>query len=206
MRENSPQLTQLTPQDVARYCGVSTQTVDDWLKKGRLEGHDEGGVRCVAAATLIDFMDENNLAIPTDLTVLSTHAVNDAPFTSAPEYHESFSAIVVDSDNQISTAIEDILKDLGLATVRVANALDAGAKYKYSQPKLITLELEAGDLSGIELIENIQMSQAGTKILVVSNQMPSTLVKAKSAGADAIITKPFDNDTLKRTVKILLNL
>ncbi len=203
MRENS---TQLTPQDVARYCGVSTQTVDDWLKKGRLEGHDEDGVRCVAAATLIDFMDENNLAIPTDLTVLSTHAVNDTAFASTPELSNSFSAIVVDSDNQISTAIEDILKDLGLATVRAANAVDAGAKYKQTQPKLITLELEAGDLSGIELIENIQMSQAGTKILVVSNQMPSTLVKAKSAGADAIITKPFDKDTLKRTVKILLNL
>ena len=198
MREPS---TQLTPQQVARYCGVTAQTVFGWLANGRLAASNADGQKWVNASELIDFMDENHLAIPADLINPPSPALTKVLNSGLPY------ALVVDNDTATSRAIVDILKELGLSSIRVANAKDAQADYDQFHPQLITLELEAGDTSCLALIESVRLHHpTETKVLVVSNQMPSTLIKAKSAGADAIVTKPFDNDTLKRTVRILLNL
>lgn len=210
MRESS---AQLTPQQVAIYCGVTAQTVDDWLSKGRLVSSDQNGKPVVAAAELIHFMDENHLAIPPDLIDLPQAVPAPAPIPEAAPAPAAVTkpsspcAMIVDNDASTSHSIEVILKDLGLNAIRVANASEAYASYDEHLPQLITLEIETGSGGCLDLIESIRKNhQADTKVLVVSNQMPSTLIKAKSAGADAIITKPFDNDTIKRTVKILLRL
>lgn len=211
MREPS---SQLTPQQVATYCGVSTQTVDDWLNKGRLHALSKNGQKMVDASELVHFMDENHLAIPVDLIAPEgqMEPANDAPEPVVIEESPASNpqhpfAMVVDNDNATSHTIELVLKDLGLKAIRVANSGEALSYMKRAQPMLLTMELVGGDKSSLELIESLRRDPLSqTKVLVVSNQMPSALIRAKSAGADAILTKPFDNDTFKRTVRILLNI
>ena len=202
MREHS---VQLTPQQVAQYCGVSAQTVSDWLIKGRLNSKSQAQETFIESNDLIDFMDQNHLAIPPDLLT----PTNDTPTdhgSNGQELEMSPYALLIETQNDTSIVLEAVLKDIGISAKRLSTPNEAKPLLSHQAPKLITVEIDAGDQEGINFIEALreQSQYDHTKILVTSNQMPSALVKAKSAGADAVITKPFDKDTLKRTVRILL--
>lgn len=205
MRE-TPQ--QLTREQVARYCGVSPQTVEDWLNNGRLLGQSKNGQRWVETAELIHFMDENHLAIPVDLIApLPPVASANDEVVEEPAAVTAVQALVVDGDFAFSHALGLVMKDLGLSSHKVADAQAALEQLRSWRPQLLTLVLDKADPESLALITAARAEPLSfTKVLVVSNQMPSALVRAKAAGADAILTKPVDNDTLKRTIKILLNL
>jgi len=189
MREST---AQLTPAQVAQYCGVSPQTVNDWLNKGRLNAVNEPQGTLVGAEELIEFMDENHLAIPADL--LST-TKNAEPVVAASVIHDFDGphALLVETEADTTRILEPILKEIGIEPMRIASSAEINAHIAGAAPKLITVEIDAGDQLGLLLIKKLreQNQYDHTKILVTSNQMPSALAKAKSAGADAVITKPL---------------
>ncbi|MBC6906476.1 response regulator [Saccharophagus sp. K07] len=187
----------LSPDEVARFCGVSIQTVTSWLQKGKLPSNQESGEHLVRARDLVHFMHQNHLAIPAELLSEHTHAsTNPVP-----------KALVVDEDKPMANAIERVLRNMGLEVLQVNNGFDASVTYIRRKPHLMTLDLNLEGIGGVELIEHIRNTQTHkAKILVISNSMPSLMSKAKAAGADAVITKPFDNDSLRRAVRILLDL
>jgi|SRR5690606_20738105 len=194
---HEPEARYLSLEDVARYCGVSAQTVTSWLQKGRLPSNPEGGESCIKARDLVHFMHQNHLAIPAEL--LSEH--KHASTSKTPK------ALVVDEDKPMANAIERVLRNMGLDVIQVNNGFDAGVTYIQRKPQLMTLDLNLDGMGGIELIEHIRNTQTHrAKILVISNSMPSLMTKAKTAGADAVIAKPFDNDSLRRAVRILLDM
>jgi two-component system response regulator VicR len=184
----------LTPDEVASYCGVTLQTVTGWLVKGRLKAADAEKAQ-VKARDLVHFMHQNHLAIPAEL--LSNHT--SASTNPTPK------VLVVDEDKPMATAIERVLRNMGLEVIQVNNVFDASVTYIRRKPQLMTLDLAMQGMNGIELIEHIRSTQTHkARILVISNSMPSLMAKAKAAGADAVLPKPFDNDSLRRAVRILL--
>lgn len=184
----------LSLEEVARYCGVSVQTVTNWLYRGRLKADDRNAVM---ARDLVHFMHQNHLAIPADLLSDSANADTNA----IPK------ALVVDEDKPMANVIERVLRNIGLDVIQVNNGFDAGITYIRRKPDLMTLDLKLDGMGGIELIEHIRATQTHkAKILVISDSMPSLMAKAKAAGADAVLAKPFDNDSLRRVVRILLNI
>lgn len=189
-----PEARHLTPSEVASYCGVSLQTVNGWLQKGRLKAEDPA-VPLICVHDLVHFMHQNHLAIPAEL--LSNHTA--AGSNTTPK------VLVVDEDKPMANIIERVLRNMGLEVIQVNNGFDAGVTYIRRKPQLMTLDLTLEGMGGVELIEHIRTTQTHkAKILVISNSMPSLMAKAKAAGADAVMTKPFDNDSLRRTVRILL--
>lgn len=184
-----------TPEEVARYCGVSLQTVVSWLQKGRLHQiHGEEGP-LIRVDDLVNFMHQNHLAIPAELLSGSASAAN----------QPNLRILVVDEDKPTANAIERVFRNMGLDVIQVNNGFDAGITYIRRKPDLMTLDLKLDGMGGIELIEHIRATQTHkAKILVISDSMPSLMTKAKAAGADAVLAKPFDNDSLRRTVRILL--
>lgn len=189
-----PEARHLTPSEVASYCGVSLQTVNGWLHKGRLKAED-AAAPLVRVRDLVHFMHQNHLAIPAEL--LSNHTI--ASTNPTPK------VLVVDEDKPMANVIERVLRNMGLEVIQVNNGFDAGVTYIRRKPQLMTLDLALEGMGGVELIEHIRSTQTHkAKILVISNSMPSLMAKAKAAGADAVMTKPFDNDSLRRTVRILL--
>lgn len=184
----------LTPSEVASYCGVTLQTVTGWLQKGRLKVED-AATPLIKARDLVHFMHQNHLAIPAEL--LSNHTI--ASTNSIPK------VLVVDEDKPMANVIERVLRNMGLEVIQVNNGFDASVTYIRRKPQLMTLDLNLDGMGGVELIEHIRSTQTHkAKILVISNSMPSLMAKAKTAGADAVMAKPFDNDSLRRTVRILL--
>lgn len=186
-----------TPEEVARYCGVSLQTVVSWLQKGRLRQIDGEGGALIRVDDLVNFMHQNHLAIPAELLSESASAAN----------QPNLRILVVDEDKPTANAIERVFRNMGFDVLQVNNGFDAGVTYIRRKPELMTLDLNLEGMSGIELIEHIRATQTHkAKILVISNSVPSLMAKAKAAGADAVISKPFDNDSLRRAVRILLHL
>jgi two-component system response regulator VicR len=184
----------LTLIEVASYCGVTLQTVTGWLQKGRLKAED-ASAPLIKASDLVHFMHQNHLAIPAEL--LSSHTV--ASTNPTPKI------LVVDEDKPMANIIERVLRNMGLEVIQVNNGFDASITYIRRKPQLMTLDLTLEGMGGVELIEHIRSTQTHrAKILVISNSVPSLMAKAKAAGADAVMTKPFDNDSLRRTVRILL--
>jgi excisionase family DNA binding protein len=54
--------------EAARACGVSTQTIVNWIRQGRLRAATTGGGRFrVHADSLIEFLKASGFEIPTDL-------------------------------------------------------------------------------------------------------------------------------------------
>lgn len=186
-----------TPEEAARHCGVSPQTIKSWIQRGRLRGQQQDGAVAIARQDLLQFMHQNHLAIPVELlSDPSPAAANASP-----------KVLVVDEDKPTASAIERVFRNMGLDVIQVNNGFDAGVTYIRRKPDLMTLDLKLDGMGGIELIEHIRATQTHkAKILVISDSMPSLMAKAKAAGADAVLAKPFDNDSLRRVVRILLNI
>jgi CheY-like chemotaxis protein len=74
------------------------------------------------------------------------------------------------------------------------------------KPELITLDLDMPGLNGFEVLSFIrQMPElANLKVIVISGLPSEALQKAKDAGADAVLAKPFENTTLKNIIADLL--
>ncbi|MBY0416502.1 MAG: response regulator, partial [Pararheinheimera sp.] len=74
-------------------------------------------------------------------------------------------------------------------------------------PAVMTLDLQMPGLDGFEVLKYIgqhpELSQ--TKILVISGLGQTELDRAKAAGADATLSKPFDNANLIDTIKGLID-
>lgn len=186
----------LTTQQVAQYCGVSIGVVEVWLQTGRLSGAAKDSEYRVRAVDLVHFMQQNHLAVPAEL-VQAEHA---------NEAHSAL-VLVVDGDRPMAMNIERVLRNMGLGVIQASDGVDASATYIERKPQLMTLDLTLEGMNGVELIEHIRASQGHrAKILVITDSMPSLIGKARQAGADAVLNKPFDNDALRRNVRILLGL
>lgn len=193
---HEPEARYLSPEEVARLCGVSAQTVTSWIERGRLPSSQGSSKPRVLPGDLIHFMHQNHLAIPAEL--LSEPATGSS---TTPRI------LVVDEDKPTANAIERVFRNMGLEVIQVNNGFDASITYIRRKPELMTLDLKLDGMGGIELIEHLRATQTHkAKILVISDSMPSLMAKAKAAGADAVLAKPFDNDSLRRAVRILLRL
>lgn len=199
MRE--PVIRYLSSQDVADLCGVPIKTVEAWIHSGRLSLEDDNGEPMVTMGALVEFMEQNDFAIPIGL-------LNDEHQQGEQETElGETEVLIIDEDRPMANAIERVIRQMGLDVVQVNNGFDATINYFQRKPQLMTLDLDMDGMSGVELIQNIRATQThNAKILVISNSAPSLLARAKTAGADATLAKPFDNDSLRRAVRILLGL
>lgn len=184
----------LNKDQVAQYCSVSTGTVDGWVESGRLRAQRSGNEHLITRHDLVLFMHQNHLAIPLELQ--RQELVNDG---------EGIRVVVVDEDRPMAMAIERVLRNMGLHVIQINNGEAASVGLAQYRPQLVTIDLRLEGINGVALIEDLCSSCASPpKILVITDSMPSLLQKARAAGADAILSKPFDNDALRRNVRILL--
>lgn len=181
----------LSAKQVANYCGVPQRTVQSWMQSGRLPN---AGEQAVTSADLIDFMHHNHLAIPAAL-------LDDQ---NAPGDSNQPRVLVVDEDRPMAQAIARVIRQMGFDVVQFDNGSDANDTLALQQPALVSLDLPMQGMDGLALIASIKSTHPQTRILVISGAIPSTLAKAKEAGADAVLNKPFDNDSLRRVIRIML--
>jgi CheY-like chemotaxis protein len=180
----------LTTGEIAKYCGVNFRTVIRWIEKDylisfKLPGR---GDNRVTPENFVAFLMRNDMPVPRG-------------FSSYVK-----KVLVVDDDPGMSGMIQRILirNDYD---VRVAdNGFQAGSLMTEFRPALVILDLQMPGLSGFQVLKHIRDSKelAATRVLIISGLGDADLNLALEAGADDVLSKPFDGTELWARVQKLL--
>ncbi|MFT6913857.1 MAG: CheY-like chemotaxis protein [Motiliproteus sp.] len=180
----------LTTGEIAKYCGVNFRTVIRWIEKDylisfKLPGR---GDNRVTPENFVSFLMRNDMPVPRG-------------FSSYVK-----KVLVVDDDPGMSGMIQRILIRNDYE-VRVAdNGFQAGSLMTEFRPALVILDLQMPGLSGFQVLKHIRDSEelAATRVLVISGLGDAGLNLALEAGADDVLSKPFDGTELWARVQTLL--
>lgn len=178
----------LTPGEIAQYCDVHQRTVSRWIASGQLKGFKlpgRGNYR-VVLEDFISFLQLQKIPVPASLHLTTT-------------------VLVVDDEIYYRNAIMRVLQPAGFGVVMASDGFQAGVLLLQHKPAVMTLDLQMPGLDGFEVLkyirQNPELSQL--KILVISGLAQSELDRAKAAGANAALAKPFDNASLLEAIGLL---
>jgi DNA-binding response OmpR family regulator len=114
--------------------------------------------------------------------------------------------LIVDDDVTMTELLKTLLKMEGHAPTSVNDSTKAMEIAGAVDPDLITLDLMMPGLSGFELCELLHQDArfAAVPIIIVSaRDDAASKIKARQAGAEDYVTKPFDADELMQKIKEL---
>lgn len=185
----------LKPGEIAAYCDVHHRTVSRWIANGQLKGHKlpgRGNYR-VQLDDFLAFLQRQKMPMPEAL-------VNEATSTVAR-------LLIIDDEPAFRAAIKRALYGKGYDITLANDGFQAGIKLIQLKPDLITLDLDMPGLNGFEVLNFIRQTPelAQLKVVVISGLAEVELEKAKANGADAVLTKPFENTTLSNVIADLLS-
>ncbi len=121
--------------------------------------------------------------------------------------------ILVADDNYCNRELlVDLLKRFDsavVATLVAANGTDALEIAKKEHPDLILLDVNMPGMSGVEVCHAVKSNPTTENtyiVMVTANIQAEKRMEAKTVGADAYITKPFDVRQVSEMVKEILEL
>lgn len=110
--------------------------------------------------------------------------------------------MIVEDEKGIVNIISLFLKSHGFRTLAVGNGTQAVEMVREQKPDLVLLDIFLPDISGFEVMEKVrQFSQV--PIIVVSANTDA-VERAKTSGANATISKPFNPDHLLEKIQSVL--
>ena len=194
----------LKPGEIAAYCDVHHRTVSRWISQGQLKGHKlpgRGNYR-VLLTDFISFLQLQKMPMPPELA----DSLRESDPEVAPAATQDRRILVIDDEASYRQAIKRVLFSSGYQLDFAADGFQAGVKIAGGQPDLITLDLSMPGLDGFDVIRYIrqQPELESVRILVISGLGSQELAQAKALGADATLSKPFENNQLLELVQQLL--
>lgn len=127
---------------------------------------------------------------------------------SMAEHQRSFGSnipstlYIVDDDQAIRSAITLLAYSMGWRARPYASAPEFLADYRQSARDCLVLDLRMPGMNGVELLEELGNRGITIPTVVITAQKDDTLVtRAQSAGASAVLTKPFRNQILVKHIK-----
>lgn len=190
MATKNNDLNTLTTGQIAKYCGVHPRTVTRWIDNGKLPAYQlpERGDRRVRTTDFVQFLSDNNLPIPQELT-RTTQRV-----------------LIVEDEPPMASAIQRALRLKNFETRVAHDGFEAGRLLESFIPDLITLDLMMPGIDGLEVLKKLKANPAydNIRILVISAAIDSKIEEAFELGADAAISKPFTNDELIEMIEGVL--
>ncbi len=187
----------LTTGEVAKHCQVSPVTVLRWIKDGKLPAHTTPGGRYrVGARDLLAFLAEHSMPVDTELRGRPSDVKR---------------ILVVDDEELIVETIVRNLRRSGwkFEFATALNGFEAGRQLGLFSPDLIVLDLKMPGVDGFEVCRRVKgdPKTQHIKILVVTGfASPGQLQRAREAGADDCLPKPFTGADLRQKVGDLLGL
>lgn len=116
--------------------------------------------------------------------------------------------MIVDDSIIIRKALKKILIKLGHEVIaEVSNGREAVDQYALSQPEIVTMDINMPIMDGINAVKEIMEDYSGASIVMISAIDQKHLVfEALQAGAKHYIVKPFDENVVKDTMALVLDL
>jgi FixJ family two-component response regulator len=109
---------------------------------------------------------------------------------------------IVDDDNSVQCALQDLIESEGLSTLCFGSAeqfLDSGAQH---QAACLIADVRMPGISGIELQAKLKADRCRIPIIFITAHGDAKMrIQAMRDGAVEFLTKPFDNAVLLETVQ-----
>lgn len=112
--------------------------------------------------------------------------------------------LLVDDSPVIRKVANRILTDMGFVVVEAADGFEALEKCRYNMPDAVLIDWDTPNMTGIEFLQQfsaIDGSKEARVIYCTSEIMVSDMTKAKRAGANAFMMKPFNRKILQTKLK-----
>ncbi|MFA5858470.1 MAG: response regulator [Elusimicrobiota bacterium] len=174
--------TAFTTHHISKICGVTMPTVINWIEQGQLPAYKTlGGHRRVKQDDLIEFLKKNKFPLPDEL---------------AKEW--SCRILIVDDEKGMINLITRLIKKSRPDCI-LSSAMDgfeAGRQVVSFKPDIVILDLKLPGIDGFEVCRKLKFDPQTKhiKILAITeHHSEETKKKIPSYGADAYLSKPFDN-------------
>ena len=114
--------------------------------------------------------------------------------------------LVIDDHQLTRSLLRAMLREAGYTTQRESGDAIGGLKLaEHFSPHLICLDIQMPKMSGIEALAGLKAAAPDAAILMVSGANDrETVMACVDAGAHGYIVKPFNADTVMRTVESAL--
>jgi excisionase family DNA binding protein len=179
-----------SPIDLSRILGIHRVTVTNWIKKGAIKAiRTPGGRYRVSRDDLITFLDAHGMPIPAFLRVKEKKLI-----------------VAVDDDEMILNLLEHFFSTDDMPYMykleTFSNPIDAAFFIGDRKPDLIILDLLMPELNGFNMTEKIQQASSRSKIIVLTGHATGdNLARLEKYNISAVLTKPVDLKTLKKTIE-----
>lgn len=120
----------------------------------------------------------------------------------------SATVLVVDDNVMVLQALEMLLGDYGFTVLTAVDGLQGLREYREHSPDVVLTDIIMPEKEGISLIADLRHEFPDAKIVAMSGGgrigNSDYVTIAKALGADAGLHKPFDDDQLVETIRMLL--
>lgn len=118
--------------------------------------------------------------------------------------------LVVDDSATMRSLLVSTLEEIdGIETVQASNGFEALKALPMQPFDLVLTDINMPEINGLEIVHFIKNNQTYRNIplvIVSTEKGRADIQKGLALGAQKYITKPFDPEQVKKTVKELLNL
>ena len=113
--------------------------------------------------------------------------------------------LLVDDDDAIRTVVAQALRRAGHRVRTAASVAELGRELRQATPDVLLTDVVLPDGDGIDIATRFARELPDVPVVVLSARNTlTTAVRANEAGAYDYLPKPFDLDTLSRTVAAAL--
>jgi CheY-like chemotaxis protein len=119
----------------------------------------------------------------------------------------SLRVLIVDDNELTLTLVSKILELDGYQVDIAFNGADALQIIKLRQPDLAILDVMMPDINGYELCKRLRQDPFSLKIpilIMTAEGSDQDNGRALACGANYLLTKPFDNDVLRKLIRQMI--
>ena len=109
--------------------------------------------------------------------------------------------LVIDDEPDICELFEQVLRAEGYAVLSAHNGLEGVERNTEKNPDVIILDLKMPKMDGIETLKAIRKTDPAVRVIILTGYgSAATIRDALDLNVYEYISKPFENDTIRRVV------
>lgn len=112
--------------------------------------------------------------------------------------------LLIEDSQTFQVLLRSLLDDRGFQVRVAADGLSGLEEVLKWQPDLVLLDLGLPDLDGMKVCEQIRADSDAFIIMLTGRDDDESRFSGLRVGADAYVTKPFDNESLLLSIEVLL--
>lgn len=194
----------ITVPRAARICGVSRNTMFQWVRKERLKAYQTPGrTNLIRPSDLVAFMKENGMYVPPDLAALSDKDLaTEARIGAGASKTGQLTVLCVDDEEAIRNIVSRTLKNM-LPVLLAETGYEAMHLLTlHPEIRIVLLDLRMPGQHGIQTLKEIRTFRPDVSVAIVTGydaEIPED-VRAYTP-AVRVMKKPFDLDELRNMVQ-----